>query len=124
MEIDQSSIEIQSELLEKKHALLQEIRQSTEIFKAMADPIRQDILMMFMLVKRMNVAQVVEKSHLSRPAVSHHLRILKQAGILSSTKERTEVYYNLTFGDTVIERLKMLVQKAESLLDDPTKVHE
>ncbi|CAI6014871.1 hypothetical protein PAECIP112173_00011 [Paenibacillus sp. JJ-100] len=124
MEIDQSSIDIPSELLEKKHALLQEIRQSTEIFKAMADPIRQDILMMFMLVKRMNVAQVVEKSHLSRPAVSHHLRILKQAGILNSTKERTEVYYNLTFGDTVIERLKMLVQKAESLLDDPAKVHE
>ncbi|WP_454192734.1 ArsR/SmtB family transcription factor [Paenibacillus sp. Marseille-Q7038] len=122
MEIDQSSIEIPSELLEKKNALLHEIRQSTAIFKAMADPIRQDILMMFMLVKRMNVAQVVEKSHLSRPAVSHHLRILKQAGILS-TKERTEVYYNLTFGDTVIEQLKMLIQKAESLLDDPAKVH-
>ncbi|MBW7453086.1 ArsR/SmtB family transcription factor [Paenibacillus sepulcri] len=114
----------QSKLLEKKKALLHEIRQSTDIFKALADPVRQDILMMFMLSKRMNVAQVVEQSHLSRPAISHHLKILKQAGILISSKERTEVYYSLTFENSVIEQLKAIILAAESLSNDPAKALE
>jgi ArsR family transcriptional regulator len=120
----QIELDAQSDLLEKKKALLNEIRQSTDTFKAMADPVRQDILMMFMLAKRMNVAQIVEQSHLSRPAISHHLKILKQAGILSSVKEKTEVYYSLTFGDSVIKQLKAIISTAESILNDPAKVLE
>lgn len=124
MKNEQNAIAIQNDILKKKETLLHEIRQSTEIFKAMSDPIRQDILMMFMINKRMNVAQVVEQFRLSRPAISHHLKILRQAGILSSIKEKTEVYYSLTFGDSVIERLKMIVHTAESILNDPAKMHE
>ncbi|MCU6792813.1 metalloregulator ArsR/SmtB family transcription factor [Paenibacillus sp. WQ 127069] len=121
---DQLDLVAQSDLLEKKNALLNEIRRSTNIFKAMADPVRQDILMMFMPAKRMNVAQVVEQSHLSRPAISHHLKILKEAGILSSAKVKTEVYYSLTFGDSVIQQLKTIVHAAESIINDPAKVLE
>ncbi|ANF97026.1 ArsR/SmtB family transcription factor [Paenibacillus bovis] len=111
----------QDELLEQKKALIQEIRKSTDIFKAMADPIRQDILMMFMISKRMNVAQVVAQSPLSRPAVSHHLRILKQAGILYSIKEKTEVYYHLSFDDAVIKQLQSIIQAAEKVIHHPDK---
>ncbi|SFB23141.1 regulatory protein, arsR family [Lentibacillus halodurans] len=113
-----------SALLEKKQALLHEIRQSTDIFKALADPVRQDILMMFMIAKRMNVAQVVEQSHLSRPAISHHLKILKQAGILDSLKEKTEIYYSLTLENSVIDQLKAVIRAAESLSNDPAKSFE
>lgn len=113
-----------SVLLEKKQALLHEIRQSTDIFKALADPVRQDILMMFMIAKRMNVAQVVEQTHLSRPAISHHLKILKQAGILDSLKERTEVYYSLTLENSVIDQLKAIIRAAESISNDPSKAFE
>lgn len=111
-------------LLSKKEALINEIRLSTDIFKAMADPVRQDILLMFMIEKRMNVADVVKQSPLSRPAVSHHLKILKQAGILSSVKEKTEVYYSLTMGDSVIAQLKRIVQAAEEVAADPAKALE
>ncbi len=113
-----------SVLLEKKQALLHEIRQSTDIFKALADPVRQDILMMFMIAKRMNVAQVVEQSHLSRPAISHHLKILKQAGILDSLKEKTEVYYSLTLENSVIDQLKAIIRAAENITNDPAKAFE
>ncbi|MDQ0165592.1 ArsR/SmtB family transcription factor [Bacillus horti] len=114
----------ENDLLAKKEALIREIRLSTDIFKAMADPVRQDILMMFMVAKRMNVAEVVEQSPLSRPAISHHLKILKQAGLLSSTKEKTEVFYTLSMGDSVIKQLKKIVQVAEELMDDPAKTLE
>ncbi|GBF76046.1 transcriptional regulator [Paenibacillus sp. 598K] len=108
-------------LLDKKQALMAEIKQASSLFKAMADPVRQDILMMFMLHKRMNVAEVVEKASLSRPAISHHLRIMKQAGLLSSVKEKTEVYYNLELGDSVVNQLRTIVQLAEQILEDPAK---
>jgi DNA-binding transcriptional ArsR family regulator len=43
--------------------------------------------------ERLNVGQVVEVSTLSRSAVSHHLRILKEAGVLDSEKIGKEVYF-------------------------------
>lgn len=36
------------------------------------------------------VNDISKKTHLSRPAVSHHLQILKQAGILNMRKEGTK----------------------------------
>ena len=43
--------------------------------------------------ERLNVAQIVEVSTLSRTAVSHHLRILREAGVLRSEKQGKEVYF-------------------------------
>lgn len=80
--------------------------------------------MMFMIAKRMNVAQVVEQSHLSRPAISHHLKILKQAGILDSLKEKTEIYYSLTLESSVIDQLKAIIRAAEDISNDPAKAFE
>jgi DNA-binding transcriptional ArsR family regulator len=39
------------------------------------------------------VGQIVEVSTLSRSAVSHHLRLLKEAGVLQSEKVGKEVYF-------------------------------
>lgn len=36
---------------------------------------------------------VAKKTNLSRPAVSHHLQIMKDAGLLKSRKEGTMIYY-------------------------------
>ncbi|TDQ40667.1 ArsR/SmtB family transcription factor [Aureibacillus halotolerans] len=105
-------------LLTRKKELIDEIRDSTDIFKAFSDPVRQDIFLMFMIAKRMNVAEVVEQSHLSRPAISHHLKILKQAGILSSNKVKTEVFYSLNLGDSVIAKLKRIVESAEVIMQN------
>lgn len=41
------------------------------------------------------VADIAKKTELSRPAVSHHVQILKDAGILKSRKEGTLIYYYL-----------------------------
>jgi len=39
------------------------------------------------------VMEITERTHLSRPAVSHHLQILKDAGILKMRREGTKNYY-------------------------------
>lgn len=46
----------------------------------------------------MNVHEITEKTSLSRPAVSHHLKILKDAGLISIRREGTCNYYYLTIG--------------------------
>ena len=46
----------------------------------------------------MNVHEITEKTSLSRPAVSHHLKILREAGLISIRREGTCNYYYLTIG--------------------------
>lgn len=59
----------------------------------MGDRNRQRILLLFEPDERLNVSQIVETSTLSRTAISHHLKILREAGILGSRKEGKEVFF-------------------------------
>jgi DNA-binding transcriptional ArsR family regulator len=68
-------------------------RRIASIFVALGDPHRQRILLMFEPGERLNVGQIVAASTLSRSAVSHHLRVLRDAGVLESEKVGKEVYF-------------------------------
>jgi DNA-binding transcriptional ArsR family regulator len=65
----------------------------SKVFTALGDEQRQRILLTFERGERLNVTQLTEASTLSRPTVSHHLKILREAGILESRKEGKEVFY-------------------------------
>lgn len=52
------------------------------------------------------VGQITEKTNLSRPAVSHHLRIMKEAGIVKVRKEGTKNFY---YFDPEMEAFEKLV---------------
>ena len=45
--------------------------------------------------QRLTVGQIAEVATLSRPAVSHHLKILRQAGVLDAQREGREVYLRI-----------------------------
>jgi ArsR family transcriptional regulator len=68
-------------------------RRIARIFVALGDPHRQRILLMFERGERLNVGQIVAASTLSRTAVSHHLRVLTEAGVLEREKLGKEVYF-------------------------------
>ena len=68
-------------------------RRIASIFVALGDAHRQRILLMFEPGERLNVGQIVAASTLSRSTVSHHLRILRDAGVLRSEKIGKEVWY-------------------------------
>ena len=74
-------------------AIPQEWRTISRAFTALGDEHRQRILLTFEPGERLNVGQIVEVSTLSRSAVSHHLKLLKEAGVLGSEKVGKEVYY-------------------------------
>ena len=74
-------------------AIPREWRTISRAFTALGDEHRQRILLTFEPGERLNVGQIVEVSTLSRSAVSHHLKLLKAAGVLGSEKVGKEVYY-------------------------------
>jgi len=74
-------------------AIPREWRAISHVFTALGDEHRQRILLTFERGERLNVSQIVAVSTLSRPAVSHHLKVLRTAGVLESQKVGKEVYF-------------------------------
>jgi len=65
----------------------------SKVFVALGDDHRQRILLMFEKNERLNVSEIAAASALSRPAISYHLKILREAGVLLSEKRGREVYF-------------------------------
>src|ERR1700675_762793 len=74
-------------------AIPKEWRNIAKVYSALGDEHRQRILLTFEPRERLNIGQIVEVSTLSRTAVSHHLKTLREAGVLQSEKEGKEVYF-------------------------------
>lgn len=65
----------------------------SKVFTALGDEHRQRILLLFERGERLNVGQIAEVSTLTRSTVSHHLKILREAGVLASEKIGKEVWF-------------------------------
>lgn len=70
-----------------------EWRGMSRVFTALGDEHRQRILLLFEPGERLNVGQIAEVATLARSTVSHHLKILHEAGVLASEKVGKEVYF-------------------------------
>jgi DNA-binding transcriptional ArsR family regulator len=63
-------------------------------FKALSDPVRRKIL--YMLRERdMTAGEIAEKFDISWPTISHHLNVLKQAGMVVDERKGQNIYYSL-----------------------------
>ena len=62
--------------------------------KALADETRQ-MIMSLCCCKWLSVGEIVEALHVSQPTVSHHLSILRSAGLVDSRREGKQVFYSL-----------------------------
>lgn len=65
-----------------------------DIWNAMADPIRRDILNMLQ-EKDMNAGDIAAQFSVSGATISHHLKILREAGLVTSVKEKQTITYSL-----------------------------
>lgn len=62
--------------------------------KALADETRQKI-MGLICCQRLSVTEIVEKINVSQPTVSHHLAILRDAGLVKVQEEGRQTFYLL-----------------------------
>lgn len=68
-------------------------QQTVRLLAALANPVRLDIIALLRRRGRLSVGQIVGHFDMSQPAISHHLRVLKDAGVVHSEKMGQEVYY-------------------------------
>jgi ArsR family transcriptional regulator len=73
-------------------------------FKALADPTRVAIVNSLSAADEVCVCNLTATFELSQPTISHHLRILREAGLVESTRRGTWAYYRL--GPGAIEALR------------------
>src|ERR671937_2243595 len=64
-------------------------------FKALADPTRVAIVNRLASADEVCVCDLNAAFDLSQPTISHHLRILREAGLVDATRRGTWAYYRL-----------------------------
>lgn len=64
-------------------------------FKALADPTRVAIINTLSGADEVCVCHLTDAFDLSQPTISHHLKILREAGLVESTRRGTWAYYRL-----------------------------
>ena len=62
---------------------------------AIADPVRREILEMLRADARLSAGQIAERFAISRPAVSRHLRVLRESGLVRDELVGRQRFYVL-----------------------------
>ncbi len=85
-------------------------QQAVPLFTALGDEQRQQIVMQLLQSYELSVNQIASGTPLSRPAISHHLKVLRDAGLVAVRREGTQRFY----------RIDELAEKYLDLLDELT----
>ena len=99
----------QSALPRKWHGL-------ARVFSALGDEQRQRILLMFGRDEELTIKDIYDACPLSRTAVTHHVRVLREAGVLTAEKRGKEVFLKPN-PDVVTEALDRLRDYIEAELE-------
>lgn len=98
----------------EQQSLKQAFNDRRDLFIAFGDRYRQDIIMLLGEGRRYTVKELSEQLGLSRPATSHHLKILRQAGLLGEERDGRKTYYYPTMR-AAIESVKQLLHQFDQL---------
>ena len=83
------------ECIQNRTALAREFRELQPLFVALGDETRQRIFLSLLEADQVGLRTeaLAERTHLSRPSVSHHLRVLREAGVVGVHRVGTRNYY-------------------------------
>ncbi len=74
-----------------------------DVFKALADPTRREILRMLQQRPEMSAGQIAEVFDMTAPSVSHHFSVLKAADLISQRRDGQQIFYSIN--TSVVEDL-------------------
>ena len=100
--------------------LAERFKSSRSALIALGDETRQLIIIALLESDHngIRVGEITEKTQLSRPAVSHHLRILKNVGIINMRREGTKNYYYVNSDETQCIELNDLMNYIYEIVQD------
>lgn len=99
--------------------LAEEFESCRQILLALGDENRQHLILEMMRSGEcggVRIGTITEKTNLSRPAVSHHIRILKDAGLLKMRREGTKNYYYFDADTQSMDRLIHMLTHAKEIM--------
>lgn len=101
------------DVLEAVHtALNEDVDEVVSLFKVLADPTRLRILKA-LEVQSLCVCVLVEATDQKHSALSYHLKLLKEAGLVDSRRERSFQIYDLTeFGNLLLKHIERHFEKS------------
>ncbi len=88
-----------------------------DFFAAMGDPVRRNLFITMIESGRtgVDVSMLTRTTNLSRPAVSHHLKLLRNCGLIKARREGTHNYYYVDLQED-LNRVKLFIASAERII--------
>lgn len=105
---------------ERLKAIENDLKKSKKILNSLCDENRQNILLILLencSTGGIRVDDIAQRVNLSRPAVSHHLKVLLDNDIVSIERVGAKNYYHITGTDKILS-LKSLLQNVEFYVDE------
>lgn len=99
--------------------LQQELKDVSQLLIALGDIKRQAIIIRLLEEKNcdgLQVGELTQATGLSRPAVSHHLKVLKDVGLINFHEVGTKNFYYLQHDVTTIQQLKDLLEEVADIM--------
>ena len=101
---------------EEIQRLAEEFADCRKILQALGDANRQHLILEMLRMGRCG-GEIAERTHLSRPAISHHVRILKEAGLLRMRREGTKNYYYFDADTDAMRGLIQMLAHAKRIME-------
>jgi ArsR family transcriptional regulator len=86
------------------------------VCEGIGDPHRLRLLYLVAEQPR-NVTELTEALDIAQPTVSHHLRILRERGLVTAERDGTSIYYSLN-DPRILEAMELLRNVVADLLDE------
>lgn len=77
-------------------AITRNAEEASKVLKAIANPNRLMILCQLKILGERNVNQLLENLSISQPALSQHLALMREEGLINSRKRGTSIYYSIS----------------------------
>ena len=100
--------------------LAEEFRACRRTLLALGDENRQHLILEMLRMGKctgVRVGEIAGRTNLSRPAVSHHLRILKEAGLVRMRREGTKNYYYIDVSADTMQQLLQMFLHAKEIME-------
>ena len=106
--------------MQKIKILADEFKECQKMLLALGDENRQHLILEMMQMGQcggVRVGAITERTNLSRPAVSHHLKILKEAGLIKMHREGTKNYYYFDADTRAMDNLLLMLTHAKEIME-------
>lgn len=106
------------EILRQVERLSEDLAAGSKMLTAIGDETRQHLILEMMKIGNcsgVRVGEITRRTNLSRPAVSHHLRVMKDAGLVKMRKEGTMNFYYFAPEKETMERLANALRMAAEI---------